>query len=211
MNAGHPLDLVLLVPGADERETFGTLLSERPQSLGIRPLKVELLKHPRRDPGCFHEAHSLLQPYVTQASRALVVFDRQGSGQENSAPHEIAAELRSRLAASGWEDRAAVVVLDPELEVWVWSSSPHVPQILGWQNQRLAVRDWLEEQGFWPQSATKPNRPKEALERVLRVTRVRRSAALYARLASLVGLATCTEPSFDQFRNVLRAWFPAER
>lgn len=47
MSNGFSLDLIVLVPGKDERETLDGLLSTRINSLGIRRISFQLLVHPR--------------------------------------------------------------------------------------------------------------------------------------------------------------------
>ena len=100
-------------------------------------------------------------------------------------------------------------MLDPELEAWVWSNSPHVDDVAGWQNRRLPLRRWLISQGYLQEGATKPEQPKEALEAALRTVRKPRSASLYRQLAERVSLRRCNDPSFLELKTVLTAWFPA--
>lgn len=202
-------DLVLLVPGADEKAALEELLARRTTSLGIKGLAFRVLRHPRRDPGCFQEAPDVLRPYATLARNALVVFDREGSGQETKSRQAIATDLRGRLANCGWGDRAEVVVLDPELEAWVWSDSPHVASVLGWTGPPASPREWLHSLGEWPDGVAKPPRPKECLEAVLRRTTRRFSAAIFAELAGSVSVDRCIDPSFTEMRAILKAWFPA--
>ena len=210
MSAGEPLDLVVLVPGKDDREAVDGLLSARFESLGILRIRYEILVHPRRDAGCFHEAAAVLQPFYRRARHALVLFDREGCGQEDRSAGEIAEDVRIRLAESGWEERAAVVVIDPELEVWLWADSPRVDTELGWIGRDRRLRDWLQENGWWAAEERKPARPKEALERVLREVRLQRSSSIYGRLARTVGLRRCEDPSFRRLCDLLRSWFAAE-
>ncbi len=211
MSQARALDLVVLVPGADERETLDALLARRHESLAIRPLRYRILKHPRRDPGCFHEAPDLLRLYQRTARHALVVLDHEGSGQEGRPVDAVTADLRARLADSGWGQRAEAVVIAPELEIWVWSLSPHLAATFGWPGDTAALRRWLGEHGLWPHGKSKPSRPKEALEAVLRQTRRRRSAAIYGQLAQRVGLQRCADPAFERLVTTLRRWFPVER
>lgn len=210
MTAGDPLDLIALVPGKDERETLDGLLSSRQQSLGIASIRYEILVHPRRDAGCFHEAPAVLQSFLRRARRALVLFDFEGSGLEDRAADEIAVDLLRRLSAAGWEERAGVVIIDPELEIWLWADSPRVEAELGWSGRDRPLRDWLQENGWLKTGRQKPERPKEALEKVLREVRIPRSAAIYGRLARRVGLRHCEDPSFHRFCEILRTWFPSD-
>lgn len=204
------IDLVMLVPGKDERETFAGLLSSRQMSLEIRKVSFEILVHPRRDPGCFHEGPDILQPFQRLAQYALVVLDYEGCGQEGCSPEDVEKNLKKRLEVSGWTDRADVLVLCPELENWVWSDSPEVDQAIGWRGHHPPLREWLIEQGWWLPGSAKPSRPKECLENALREVRMRRSSAIYRQLAERVGLARCRDKGFSAFRKTMKLWFRPE-
>jgi hypothetical protein len=208
MTPADVLDLVVLVPGKDERETLDGLLSARRESLGIPRVRYQILVHPRRDPGCFHEGPAVLQPYCHRARHALVLLDFEGCGQEERSVTEVSEDLKSRLSRSGWEDRAEVVVINPELEVWLWSDSPRVDAELGWSGRDLPLREWLTLKGWWRSGDPKPARPKEALEKVLREVCLPRSAAIYGRLARRVSLERCGDLSFAQLLMIFRTWFP---
>ncbi|UCF91541.1 MAG: hypothetical protein JSW39_25260 [Desulfobacterales bacterium] len=208
MSNGFALDLIALVPGKDERETIDGLLSKRGNSLRIPEIRYQILVHPRRDPGCFHEAQDILQTFVRRATHALVIFDHEGSGQEDRKASDLASQLRCRLIKSGWEDRAEVIVIEPELEVWVWSDSPKVDEALGWSGQRTDLRTWLANRGEWPVDRTKPSRPKEAVQNALREVRVRRSSSIYRQLAENVSVERCQDRSFCKLKDILKSWFP---
>lgn len=210
MNRAHRSDLVVLAPGKDERETFDALLSSRWKSLGIRQIRYQILVHPRRDSGCLREAPEVLEPFVARANRALVVFDHEGSGREADPPDQVADSLRARLARAGWGERAEVLVLQPELENWVWSDSPHLDQVAGWSGRNPPLRQWLRNQRLGPVGHPKPPRPKECFEQALRHVGMPRSSALYRRLAEQVSLERCADPAFSRFRELMRGWFPAE-
>jgi len=111
-----PLDLVVLVPGKDDRQAVDGLLRDRRRSLGIRAIRYQVLVHPRRDAGCFHEAPAILQTFQRRASRALVILDHEGSGQERLAPVDVAAELKHRFAASGGGDCSEVRIFVDQVE-----------------------------------------------------------------------------------------------
>jgi len=210
MNATATLDLILLVPGKDERETFDELLASRSASLRIRPVRYQILVHPRRDPGCFHEGPDVLQPYCNRARYSLIVLDHEGSGQEDRAPDEVAADLKDRMEQNGWPRRAEVLVLQPELENWVWSDSRHVDEVTGWAGREPPLWQWIRDQGWWPAQLPKPSRPKEAFEAALRHVRTRRSAALYRQLAERVSLERCRDEEFQRFKKIMQTWFPCE-
>lgn len=208
MTTAFPIDLILLVPGNDDRETFKGILSKRQKSFGIRSIRYEIQVHPQRDPGCFQRAPDLLRLYLLKAERALVVFDAAGSGQETRAVHEIEADLKDRLANNGWGERAEVLVINPELEVWVWSDSKEVDAVLGWKGRIPALRNWLQHQQLWKGSDRKPQEPRRALETALREVNIPRSSSLYRKLAERVSLDRCQDDSFVRLRQILQTWFP---
>lgn len=203
------LDLVVLVADADQREAIGAILDRRTDSVGMRTIRYKPLKHPHRDPGCLRECADVLHTFLDDAHHALVIFDLEGCGRDDLSARDVEEEVRRKLGASGWNDRADAVVIDPEIERWVWSESPHVPQILGWKGTAADLRSWLASRGAWPASDPKPPRPKEALRAVLRETQVRPSASLFGDLARNVGFKSCSDPSFVRLIGLLSTWFPA--
>ncbi len=99
------------------------------------------------------------------------------------------------------------MVIDPELEAWVWSQDPAVDSVLGWSGRDPTLRHWLQEQGFLAAGLVKPGRPKEAVQEALRLVRKARSSALYQDLAGVVSLEGCVDPAFVKLRLVLERWF----
>ena len=202
-------DLVILVPGRDEQAALEGLVS-RPESLGIRPVQAAFQRHPDRDAGCLLWAHEFLRSQLRRFEHALVMLDRVGCGRERLSREELEAEVEGRLSVSGWGDRAAAVVIDPELEAWVWSDSPHVAEHLGWADRQPPLCEWLREQGLLDEGEVKPSDPKEAVERSLRRVRKPRTSAIYKHLATTVGLKRCVDPAFAKLCKVLRRWFAVD-
>jgi hypothetical protein len=205
------LDLIVLVADTDMEWTMRTLLEKRVDSLGIRSLRFEVRRHHGRDPGVFKDAHNFLRLYLRRARHALVLLDREGSGQEHRlAAQDIEAELERRLRQNGWTDaegqpRATAIALDPELEIWVWSRSPHVAQVLGLPQAEL--QQVLENILTTPEG--KPQRPKEAMLAALHRSGRPRSARIFQELAERVSL-WAHERAFDKLRSTLQTWFAPE-
>lgn len=199
-------DLILLVADSNQEHTVKGLLS-RPQALGIRKVRFNVARHPERDPGCLLRASEFLRPFRERYHHAMVLLDREGSGREGSLRRELERELEERLTAD-WDDRAAAIVLDPELEIWLWSDSPHVDDVLGWQGRSPDLRSFLVERSLLAAGESKPSRPKEALEKVLRSVRKPRSSALYKQLAERVSFKRCVDPAFQRFCKTLQGWYP---
>lgn len=204
-------DLVLLVSDGQMKQLVCTLLDNRTQAIGCRGVKYEPIVHPEKDTGCVNRPDGLLASYRNTHRHALVLFDREGCGQENKERAELEAQVE-RLLTHGWGDRARVVVMDPELETWIWSRSVHVANALGWTDKKLSVHEWLLEEGFLTEAdQVKPVRPEEAAEAVLRHVRKPRSGAIYAAIAERASVTACEDPAFHKFRDTLREWFPLTR
>jgi hypothetical protein len=121
MSAGefNPLrDLVVLVADADMEQAMRGFLS-RTAALGIRTPAWDPFPHPMHDGGCRAGAHEFLRSFSRRYRYALVMFDREGCGADHQSRVDLEAEVEQRLEAAGWPDRAAAVVIDPELEVWL--------------------------------------------------------------------------------------------
>ncbi|HLF97809.1 MAG TPA: hypothetical protein VI457_11765 [Methylococcaceae bacterium] len=203
-------DLVVLV--ADKNMEFAIKgVFGRYQAVPMREVSAVFHVHPEHDPGCRLRGHMFLKPFVNRCAHALVLLDHEGSGLDTKDRVAMEAEIESQLANSGWGNRAAAVVIAPELESWVWSDSPHVDSVLGWTNRNPSLRNWLQGNGYLRNGQSKPQRPKEALECALRTARRPRSSSLYLQLAQKVNLARCVDPSFIKLKTVLQAWFPVEQ
>lgn len=92
--------LVLLVADNNMEKTFQALL-QRPHALGIRPIEVNLVVHPHRDPGVLREAHEFLRPFLRECKFALVVLDLEGCGREHQSAEQLSQEVQQRLDANG--------------------------------------------------------------------------------------------------------------
>jgi hypothetical protein len=200
-------DLVVLVADTNMEQTFKGLLA-RHRSLGIRAITYNIYKHPRHDPGCRNEGHDFLRIFAGQYDYALVLFDHEGCGKEDEPPDDLEKDLEKRLASNGWHNRSKVIILRPELEIWVWSDSPRVDECLGWAGRRPSLRAWLHDEGLWEPDVVKPDDPKLAVEKALREVRLPRSSSIYRQLAERVPLERCTDASFRKLRETLQQWFP---
>jgi hypothetical protein len=197
----------LIVLTADHNALFGlTALLRRADELGIHPIDFDAYPHPNRDNGVRRRADVFLRSFL-QWEHALVVFDREGSGSEDAA-EVVESEVESRLNANGWQDRCAVVAIEPELESWVWDSTLQADQVLGWPGGEIGLRDWLQSHSFLQPGQMKPPRPKEAFEAALRERKIRRSSALYGTLASTMRTRRCTDRAFCRMAAALKRWFP---
>lgn len=202
-------DLFVLAADLGIANAIGSLLG-RPQSLGIGKPSFDIERHPGRDSGCRTGADNHLRPFRDRYRYALVVFDRHGCNSDLPRA-KIQQEVELRLEQGGWQERSKAIVIDPEIETWVWNASPHTADVLGWNGDYPKLQGWLETQGCWRQGCPKPPEPKKAMTMAVRQTRVRRSPRLFSCLAAKASPRHCTDPAFDEFRATLRSWFPPRR
>lgn len=199
-------DLIVLAADLDIENAISGLLS-RPSRLKVRRPSFDIRRHPGRDPGCRKHAAELLRPLLGKYRHALVVFDREGCS--SSRPRgEIQDEVEKQLAQNGWESRSKAIAVDPEIEAWVWSDSPRMLQILGWNETYPKLRKFLNDKGLWPRQELKPPDPKRAMRETMRAARVKQSSPVFFRLAEKANVRGCQDPAFKEFLRTLREWFP---
>lgn len=185
-------------------------LYKRHQSFSIKDISgsiSEIFAHPQNDPGVYHQCVEFLRPFINTHNYALVLFDHEGSGQETKSRNYLENEIEEKLSVSGWGNRAKVIVLEPEIEAWIWSDSPHVEKILGWEHSNPNLRAWLKSEQFIQGNEIKPKRPKEAVEAALEEVREPRSSSRYQQIAEKVSFKNCTDESFLKLKNTLQEWF----
>ena len=198
-------DLVLLM--ADKNAQFalkGAL--GRPEALGIRPIEFEFRVHPGRDGGTRKSGPEVLALERRRFRHALLVLDFEGCGTDLPNAKALETQLDGRLAAH-WQKAAKSIVIEPELDVWVWGADNAVEAVIEWPAGK-GIREWLREKGFAFEANEKPTRPKEALEAALRIPDLPRSSALYQSIAEKISLRRCGDEAFIRLRKQLIEWFP---
>lgn len=207
--SSRPRDLHVLAADADMLQTMKGML-DRPRNLNIRQVDYTIDRHVDRDAGRRMAATAHLRSLLKTHQHAIVIFDKDGCGRENASRQEIQEDVELDLRRSGWGTRAKAIVIEPELETWVWRESPHVADALGWSSY-AELKSWLADRGHWPSQATKPPDPKSAMRAALREKRQRSSAALFGTLAGRVSLRRCQCPAFAELLETLGGWFPVEQ
>lgn len=202
-------DLFILTADSQLQRTLATLLESRWLSLGIRNISYEIRRHQNKDPGCRTESASYLRELQGEYSKAMVVFDYRGCGAEDIAPEKLEEVLHDEIAGVGWSiSDTAVIVIDPELESWLFGGSfQRLQQVINWPGSQ-SLRDWFEEKGFLERESAKPAFPKDALETLLAEVRIPRSSSLFEQIARRQGMARCQDRAFVKFRETLQHWFP---
>lgn len=200
-------DLIVVVPDADMEFAVRAMLS-RPEALRIRSIAFDVRRHAERDAGCRSDCHNYLRLWLHEYRYAMVLFDHEGSGKETTGRTQLESEVEGVLRINGWQDRAAVIVIYPELEAWVWSDSPVVDEALGWTGRTPDLRAWVQSDTvFWHAGQIKPERPKEAVDAALRKVGKQHSASVFEDLAARVSMDRCVDPAFGKFKSALQGWF----
>lgn len=211
-------DIVFLVADKNMEEVFSAFLSRDGvhHSLGCDPFKFDadqdVHRHPRKDPGVYNEADAFLETYRDTHYCAVVVLDSEWDGSPGA--EKIRAKIEAELEGK-WE-RYAVIVIDPELEQWVWVSRkcannthevhPHVANCLKYKKDK-PLHELFREDDNWDEERIKPKRPKEAVEQILRQTRTPRSSAIYRNIVEKVSVKGCRDDAFQALVAKLQEWF----
>jgi hypothetical protein len=167
------------------------------------------IRNGNTDGGIHRRAHKLLHPYLRSHQNALVILDKNFGGQLPAAV--VRREILSNLSSNGWQAGSAeVVVIDPELEVWLWQrGNPHIARAFRYDGS-VPLEEFLGVEGVWPSAALKPARPKEAARILLRRFRAGVPMVVYARIIESVSVSGCQDPAFRLLASALRRWFPVE-
>jgi hypothetical protein len=201
-------DLIVLVADGQMEFALRGIFTRQP-AIGFCQFTFDIFVHPAKDPGCRLRGHDFLRPFARQYGHALVMLDHEGCGRESQPREKIEFQMESQLAVSGWENRCGVIVIDPELEAWVWSDSPEVALVLGWSRRQPMLPQWLDQQGYCRLGQDKPRQPKVILDEVLRLSGKRRSSAVFRQLAERVSVNRCCDPAFLKLKQLLQRWFPS--
>ena len=201
-------DLLVVAADLDAENALIGILS-RHHSLGTFPLRLgenATILRLQGDSNCYIQGVDYLRRFCTQYQHALLMFDLHGSGRDGDDPAVIENDLDQDLARNGWEaDRARAIVIDRELEAWVWSQSPHVATSLSRSSpQALAI--WLKQEKWLAEGQSKPPLPKEALHAAYGK---QPRAPFFQELAKKVKFKDCQDRSFNRLLTTLRTWFPA--
>lgn len=209
-------DCMFYVADTNMAEAFKGFLS-RPQfhqSLGCAPFNFDSLLDLGRaagktDGGLWRHAGGLCKGYLQTHRRLVVCLDRDFGGSPGQA--QIRSNIEDQLVAAGWlPESFKVLVINPELEQWIWQDNIHVENALNHTGNQ-SLRATLLVSGEWPAGAAKPLDPKGALERIVRANlRGNRSSAIYSKITSKVSIGGCQDGEFIALKQQLSIWFPAE-
>lgn len=201
-------DLIIAVADSYQEKVVEALLPRIPVVSGTTVFSYDIIRNISNDSGSLNISHELLRPYINEYRFAVVMFDFEGCGAEFTlSREEIEARVEDLLEINGWNGRACAIVVSPEIENWMWVDSPNVDRAIGWESQQT-LYEWGRVNGLIAHGDSKPLRPKEALEKALRVAGTSKSSSIYKKIAQTVSYRRCEDPAFLKFLRKLTEWFP---
>ncbi len=205
-------DLLVIVADLDADNVMQSLLNRHP-AFQIKKVNYEIFRHPEHDPGCRGKGVDFARTFCKQYDHLILMFDHHGAGADKTTPEDLEKKLESELSINGWKDnRAAVIVIQPELEAWVWGDSKQVDQVCGWSSRIPSLRQWLVAEGDLETEQSKPKDPKSAFKKVLKNAKPRKqfSAAIFRELGEKVSFRNCQDRAFNKLKSTLSNWFPVQ-
>lgn len=201
-------DLVIVTADQDAEFTVKRLLQRELWQFNIGPFTSDVIRHTGRDSGCRVRSKDLLRDLQHSYRYAVVLFDFEGcEPPRGQSKQQVAAAVELDLSRNGWAGRNKVVLIDPELENWIWMRDDRMAQAIRWVGT-AELYGWLEERALIRHGMAKPPRPKESLHKVLRQRQVRPSASQFEAIAQVAPLRQCTDPAFLELIGALATWFP---
>ncbi len=181
-------------------------------NLGTAPFAFDpnedLFSSATMDPGTFAKGEELLRPFQATHRRAVLMLDAEWDGSPGAAT--IRDDLTRRIGLTGWlPENFRVIVIDPELEAWIWQRNQRVAKALKFATVPEMVKAVRDAKIDWPDEQAKPSNPKAALEAVATRRRgIGFSSAIHRSVTSSVTLRGCQDGAFLELRQVLQTWFP---
>lgn len=215
-------DIVWLIPDLECQATIKGFLERPDFHLSLEcgafhfSIQDDLLRDAQgKDPGVWKRAHEFLRGKQYTHRYAVIILDNAWEG--SPGPIRIEQNIVRNMRSCGWDQaRFEVIVIDPELETWIWQDSPLLDQAFEHVRppslrQKLAtVTHKSSGQVLWPQGEPKPPDPKEAVETVLSMYRLGPASPVFNEIASKVGVGQCQDPAFQKLIAALQRWFPVE-
>lgn len=201
-------DLIISVADSYQEKVIEGLLPRVPMSSVIREFSYDIIRNISNDSGSYNDSHTLLRNYINDYHYSLVIFDFEGSGAEFSKSRtEAETEVERLLSLNGWDGRCATIIIDPEIENWMWIDNPNVQNAIGWERTET-LYTWARRSGLIGANDLKPIRPKETFEKALKLCSTSKSSSIYKKIASTVSYKNCSDPSFIKLINTFKSWFP---
>ena len=164
------------------------------------------------DGGVHKHAARLLAPKLETHRHAVVCLDKKFPGAP--AAGRIRRDITGNLRTAGWDpSRFEVIVIQPELERWLWLDHPACERAFGYPraDHGRSMRVMMREQGQWHEHDDKPHDCDAALVWAARwKQRKTAPATLFKAMLPTAPVQHCEDPAFVKLRDTLKSWFPSE-
>ena len=231
-----------------DSECAGTLRGffERPKfhtSLGCGPIEVDgvvfnpeqdIRVHPGHDPGMWTDPHTVLQAEHKNFQHAFIILDAAWDGAPPA--EQIVSDIEGLVQArASWErSRFEVILIQPELEAWIWQRNPHVAEAFEFTGCDAELWTFLASQALrldkerkkhrfvpanplaqlppaWPTNQAKPENPKGLVEALAHLCQSGPTSGIFNEISSTISVRGCKDLAFLRLRDTLRRWFPKKR
>jgi hypothetical protein len=161
------------------------------------------------DPGIWKHAGENLRPFRDQYRYAVIILDADFDPYPGA--EVLRADISADMIKAGWApERFAVIVIEPELEAWLWAPNQNVATAFG-HDSFDQLRGRLERENLWTPGQPKPNDLKRARDRAARLGGKKTGGPIFKGVFSEISNRACNhcvEPGFVAMRAALQGWFP---
>jgi len=163
------------------------------------------------DGGLWKHAHTNLTPFRALYDHAVIILD--ADFDPHPGAKVLCKDIAKGMTSAGWApDSFCVVVIDPELEAWLWAPNQNVALAFGFDSIE-ELRTPLEQENLWEAGKPKPGDLKAARDRAAKLGGKKTGGPLFKGVfggISSRALGKCVEPGFKTMRKALQTWFPKE-
>jgi len=205
-------DLLVVTADLDAQEVMKAIL-ERCEALEIHPISFDVVRHLGRDPGLFVGAADYSKLMKEKYHKLIIMLDYHGSGCSDGGG-KCAATIQKQLDGVTWKSHSLAVIIEPELEEWLWHNEASIQKIFELSDAQLKefVATFCKKHDCDVRSVTR-EKPKELLDFICEKVKNRghlrhKEFGQLASSASLKGWQTSA--SFRQIVAILQEWFPSE-
>ena len=222
--------------GFFERRKFHT-------SLGCGPIELDgiafnpeqdIRVHPEHDPGMYTDPHTVLQAERKSFQYALLILDEAWEGSPPAA--KILSDIEGLVQTRAYWDRPRfeVILIQPELEAWIWQRNPNVAEAFEFSGGDAELWRFLAAQALrldkdkkkhrfipanplaqlspaWSANKPKPENPKGLAEALSHHCQSGPASGIFNEISSTISVKGCKDLAFLRLRDTLRRWFPRRR
>ena len=163
------------------------------------------------DGGIWKHAGTNLRLFTDKYRFAVIVLD--ADFEPHPGADVLQEDIAKAMVEAGWDlERFAVIVIQPELEAWLWAPNLNVAKAFGHADFDV-LRGNLERERLWTAGDPKPHDLKRARDHAARLGGKKTGGPIFKGVFSEISKRACdrcVEPGFIALRAALRKWFPPE-